>query len=511
MSKKIKKIGIDFGTNYSFACFVHGDAVCSLIPSNETYGIPSVFYDDGKQKLVGRMAERRAAKNPQYAVRSVKRKLKESCVLQQGNVKYTPQMVIEEILTYLVQMAEQQLTNVYMEEYDELEATIAVPVDFSEPMIHMIREAAGKVKLSNGSNLIVTALITEPVAASIEYFGVKKERDAKIMVFDLGGGTFDAAIVEAKSKGKTPYKVLDQAGNGNLGGDRWDQALADYLMDRYRKETGKPVKRGAEPSFLLEARRVKEELTELTETVASIMVDGDYVDIPVTREEFERVTAFLMEQAVDKVRELLGRNPGMKIDHVVLTGGSSYMPQVRRSLLESGIFGKETDVLMMKPEHAIASGSARYAATLKRPDVGSADTIDVGEEPLVELISSHGYGVAYVYPKRNNEKMLEIFIPKGSPLPAEASVVSGTLYENQQSSYIAVYETDYMGKDKIVPLSEGREIMSVTLRRKDKKIPKGAKSTETLTLSRDGILSITSVDHDTGIKVENTITIDRKC
>lgn len=507
MHNKILKIGIDFGTNFSFACFEHGDAVCSLVPSKETYGIPSVFYTDGKTKLVGRTAERRAAKHPECAVRSVKRRLKEGCVLEQGGVKYTPQMVVEEIIAYVVEMAEQQLTNVYMEEYDQIEATIAVPVDFSEPMIYMIKEAAGKVKLRNGSNLIVTSLITEPVAASIEYFGVKKEQDAKIMVFDLGGGTFDAAIVEARSEGKVPYKVLDQAGNGNLGGDKWDQAVADWLKERYTEQTGKKVPRTAEENFLIEGRRVKEELTDLEETIASVLVGGKYFEVTVTRAEFEAFTAHLMQQAVDKVRELMSRNSDTKINHVVLTGGSSYMPQVRNSLVQSGIFGEGTDILMIKPEHAIAGGAARYAASLKRPDIGSTDTLD--DDGIIELISSHGYGIAYVYEKRGHQTLLNILIPKGSKLPASASTVSRTLYENQQTSLIRVFETDYTGTETVVPLSEGREIMSVVLKRNDKKIPKGSESTETLTLAKDGLLSVTSRDHDTGITVNNSINIER--
>ncbi len=510
MKKKVIKIGIDFGTNYSFACFVHGDAVCSLVPSNETYGIPSVFFDDGKTKLVGRMAERRAAKRPECAVRSVKRKMKEKYVLQRGDTKYTPEMVIEEIISYIVRVSEQQLTNVYMEEYDEIEAVIAVPVDFSEPMINMIKEAAGRVRLSNGNPLIVTSLIKEPVAASIEYYGVKKEKDAMILAYDLGGGTFDAAIVEACSKGKTPYRVLDQEGDSALGGDNWDQALADHLMERYEAQTGKKPGRTAEVDFLLEARRVKEELTDLNESNASVMVEGRYFETDVTREEFEKLTEKLIQRSVEKVRDLVRRKQGLKIDHVVLTGGSSYMPQVRQALADSKIFGKDTDILMINPEHAIASGAARYAATLKRPDIGSVDTLVVEEEPMIEQISSHGYGIAYIYPGRGNKRLLNVLIPRGSKLPITVSTTSGTHYENQQESLIEVFETDYTGTEDVIALSEGKQIMSVVLRRQDKVIPRGTKSTETLSLGMDGTLTVTSKDHVKGITVDKSISITRK-
>lgn len=183
MGKTIK-IGIDFGTSYSFAGFQHGDFVMPLIPAKERYGIPSVFYYDGSTKLVGRMAEKRARNKPDCVVYSIKRNLgqKEFCV---GGTTFSSKELVKEIIDYVVQCAEEQLKTVYMEEYDSIEAVITVPVEFLEPELKLIRDAASEVVLNNGTNLQVTGVLPEPVAAAIEYFGIKKVENTNILVYDL--------------------------------------------------------------------------------------------------------------------------------------------------------------------------------------------------------------------------------------------------------------------------------------------------------------------------------------
>lgn len=500
---KTVRIGIDFGTTYSFAGFEHGDFVMPLIPSKETYGIPSVFFYDGKNKLVGRMAESRAIKNPKYAVRSIKRNLsKETFTV--ADKTFSNKKIVTEIISYIVSCAENQLTNVYLEEYDEIEAVITVPVDFSEPMKQLIREAAAAVKLSNGMKLHITGVIPEPVAAAIEYFGIKKETDANILVYDLGGGTFDAALVQAHADGAVPYEVIDQEGDRKLGGDDWDGVLADWIAGKYEQEFGRKPAPELRELFLREARKFKEELTELPVINEEIPIRGEYLEIELTREEFERMSRPLLDRTVEKIRKLLSRQSGKKIDHVILTGGSTYMPQVLNCLRNEGLFPENMDIRLVEPEHAIAYGAARYAATR----IWDGKDV-VQKEKIIDLITTHSYGIIYFYSDRGNKEMLEIMIPKGAKLPVSVSMDSYTRFENQSQSIFRVCESDYAGKEKIIQVSEGHQIMSVTIKRTQKVIPKGSRTTETLSISEEGLLTITSRDHTSGIQVNNSVSINR--
>lgn len=498
---KIIRVGIDFGTTYSFIGFEHGDKVMPLIPSKETYGIPSIFYYDGKNKLVGRMAERRSGKHPEYTIRSIKRKLREN-IFDIGGKQFTSKEIVKEIFSYIIQSAEEQLSSVYLEEYDEMEAVITVPVDFSEPMKNLIKEAAGEIVLKNGKKLKINGLIPEPIAASIEYFGLKKEKDARILVYDLGGGTFDVAIVQAHAADtEIPYEIISQEGDKSLGGDDWDRELANWIEKQYEENFGEKATNKLRETFLIEARKIKEELTEMEEVDTDIPIKGDYLEISITRAEFEKMTEKLLQRTMKKIHLLMSQQKEKKIDHVILTGGSTYMPQIRRALEQSNLFEKETDILFVEPEHAIAYGAARYAKT-KRGDV----TV-----PLIKLKATHGYGILYWFENDEEQKeLIKILIPKGAELPYLQSTTSVTRVENQIISTYTVYESEYNGKEfDLIEPQNGNKIMQTRLERKEKIIPKGTRTTDTLSLSEDGILHFKSIDHMSGIEVENSIVVDR--
>ena len=499
---KIKKIGIDLGTTYSFAGFLHGDRVMPLIPSRETYGIPSVFYYDGINRIVGRMAERRALNNPQNAVWSVKRNLSRKDFLVGGR-RFTPKEIIREIIAYIVSCAEQQLTNVYLEEYDEIEAVITVPVDFTEPMKNLIREAGEQTRTANGKPLRITGILEEPVAAAMEYFGVRKEQAAEIVVFDLGGGTFDAAIVRAHAQGTIPYEVIDQEGDRSLGGDDWDRLICDRIIEQYQRKFGEKPARQMESQFLIEARKIKEELTELESVDVDIPVKGSYITFTMSRKEFELMSRPLLDRALQKIRMLLSRQPDTEINHVILTGGSSYMPQIMNGLRQSGIFGQETDFLFIEPEHAIAYGAARYAVTRV-----CAEDMLIQPEKMVIRRSAHAYGIEYHFEDQGRD-LVRIIIPRGVKLPYSGTVDSYTRVKNQRCSVFDVYEADCAESEEAVKTEEAHQIMQVEMNRKEIIVPIGTRTSETLTLSSDGLLSIKSIDHNSGIEVNNSVSIQR--
>ena len=353
-------------------------------------------------------------------------------------------------------------------------------------------------------------LIPEPIAAAIEYFGVKKEKNSNIVVFDLGGGTLDVALVRANaSYAGIPYEVIDQQGNRSLGGDDWDAKFAERLKTLYVKETGNTVTKRIEEALTLEARIIKEELTKNDKYINDMEIKGEYIPVEVTRAEFEKDTRPLLLKARETVLQLMNRVKNEKIDHVILTGGSCYMPQIKaelENLCKTGTFPGNPDVLMVEPEHAIAYGAARYAATLNFPKPVAKPGPDPEPDPyrIITMRATHRY--------TNSEgSYVDFLIKKGQKLPVVAKTKSYTRFENQKESVFAVYESDYMGTEPVYDKSIwGENVMTITLKRTETRIPKGRESEQTLTLTEDGIITCRCVDQVSGKSVENKVVLKRQ-
>ena len=219
------------------------------------------------------------------------------------------------------------------------------------------------------------------------------------------------------------------------------------------------------------------------------------------------MTSSLLGRASELVRKLAARIKGHKIDHIILTGGSSNMPQVKAELerlRKNGTFSGTPDILVVEPEHAIAYGAARYAQTLTWTQIGSKAV-----KEMITLRATHSYGICYT--DRSNKDYVTFLIKKNDPLPASEVTTSFTRYENQKESFFAVYESDYTGTEKDVYDSKlwGKRIMAITLKRTESNIPVGRKSKETLTLTKEGVLTCKAVDLVSGVEMEDHVTIER--
>ncbi len=504
--KKLLSIGIDFGTTFSFCCYLEKGTVRSLIPVTEIYGIPSLFYDDGKQKSYGRIAEKKLS-NPRTAknvISSVKRRLEESgYLLTAGDRCYTAKDIIREIVGYMVQGAVKVAEETYQIDFSKnfrVEAVVTVPVGFSEPQKKLIEEAISSIIMPNGTHLLVRKLLPEPVAAAIEYFGLRNKQDEDILVYDLGGGTFDAAWVHSnKDNKKIAYEVIDQEGDSHLGGDDWDAEIAKWLKEQYLADNpGETMSKHDEAYLCRSARELKEELTELESTSWELDLHGNVSEGELTRKKFEQLTRPLLDRTLQKMEIIIQRQGGKKPNHIILTGGSSLMLQVQAAIRQkfSGV-----DVRSINPAHAIANGAARYADWLQQTPVA---------QDKIQLISSHAYGIGYHYDDTNQTE-IRILIPRGAKLPYSGTAKSYTRYKDQYSSSFTVFELDsHEPVDTRVPENTGREIMTVTLQRaSDKSVPKGRESIETLTLSESELLSIKAVDKVADIEVEDSVSIKR--
>lgn len=353
-----KIIGIDLGTtNSAVAVIEGGDA--TIIPNTEgNRTTPSVvaFTKDG-ERLVGETAKRQAITNPDRTISSIKREMGTDYKTNEiDGKKYTPEEVSAMILQKLKADAESYLNDTVTD------AVITVPAYFTDAQRQATKDA-GKI-----AGLNVNRIINEPTAAALAY-GMDEEHDqSKIMVYDLGGGTFDVSILEV---GDGVFEVLATRGNNRLGGDDFDNKLVDYLASEFKKETGVDLTKDLTAMQRLKdaAEKAKKELSSTKTTNVNLpfitAVDGQpvHMDITVTRAKFEELTRDLVEETRKPVNDAL-KDAGLSasdIEKVLLVGGSSRIPAVQELVKE--ITGKEPQ-RDINPDECVALGAAIQGGVL---------------------------------------------------------------------------------------------------------------------------------------------------
>lgn len=352
-----KIIGIDLGTtNSAVAVMEGGEAV--IIPNAEgNRTTPSVvaFTKEG-ERLVGETAKRQAITNPDRTVTSIKRQMGTDHTEQIGDKEYTPEEISAMILQKLKTDAESYLG----ESVDQ--AVITVPAYFTDAQRQATKDA-GKI-----AGLDVKRIINEPTAADLSYGIDKDDGQQKIMVYDLGGGTFDVSILEV---GDGVFEVLATRGNNQLGGDDFDQELIDYIAEEYKKDTGIDL---TEDSTALQrlkdaAEKAKKELSSTLTTNINLpfitAVDGvpQHLNMDVTRAKFEELTSHLVDDTIKPVREALNDADlaPADVDKVLLVGGSTRIPAVQEAVKD--LIGKapQKDI---NPDEAVALGAAIQGGVL---------------------------------------------------------------------------------------------------------------------------------------------------
>jgi molecular chaperone DnaK len=353
-----KIIGIDLGTtNSAVAVMEGGDA--TIIPNSEgNRTTPSIvaFTKDG-ERLVGETAKRQAITNPDRTISSIKREMGSSYKTQEiDGKKYTPEEISAMILQKLKADAESYLNDTVTD------AVITVPAYFTDAQRQATKDA-GKI-----AGLNVSRIINEPTAAALAY-GMDKENDqSKIMVYDLGGGTFDVSILEV---GDGVFEVLATRGNNKLGGDDFDNKLVGYLADEFKKETGVDLTKDLTAMQRLKdaAEKAKKELSSTKTTNVNLpfitAVEGQpvHMDIQVTRAKFEELTRDLVEATRKPVNDAL-KDAGLsasEVEKVLLVGGSSRIPAVQE--LVKSITGKEPQ-RDINPDECVALGAAIQGGVL---------------------------------------------------------------------------------------------------------------------------------------------------
>ena len=471
-----KIIGIDLGTTNSCVAVMEGGEPV-VIPNPEgARTTPSVVgFSKTGERIVGQAAKRQAVTNPERTITSIKRKMGSDYKVSIDGKSYTPQEISAMILQKLKSDAEAYLGE------PVTEAVITVPAYFTDAQRQATKDA-GKI-----AGLEVKRIINEPTAAALAY-GADKEDDQKIMVYDLGGGTFDVSIIEM---GDGIQEVLATAGNNHLGGDDFDDRLINYLADQFKGETGIDLRSDKMAMQRLKeaAEKAKIDLSGMTQSNVNLpFITADatgpkHLDCNITRAKFNELTADLVQATMGPVNQALS-DAGLKpsdLDKILLVGGSSRIPAVQEAV--KNITGKEP-FKGINPDECVAIGAAIQGGVLTG-EVKGIVLLDV--TPLSLGLETLGG----VFTK---------IIDRNTTIPAKKSQVFSTAADGQTSVEVHVLQGEReMAKDnKTLGMFHLDGIMPA---------PRGVPQIEvTFDIDANGIVHVSAKDLGTGKEQHITIT-----
>jgi len=481
-------IGIDLGTtNSCVATIENGEAV--IIPNAEgARTTPSVvaFAKDGGERLVGITAKRQAVTNPARTMISVKRHMGTEWSTDVDDATYTPQEVSAFVLQKLKADAEAYLG------HEVTKAVITCPAYFSDAQRKATRDA-GRI-----AGLDVLRIINEPTAAALAY-GVDKDIDQTILVYDLGGGTFDVSVLEIYDvDGQPQIEVKATAGNNLLGGDDFDDAIIAWLVSEFKKSTGVDLSGDAQAMSRLKeaAEKAKIELSGTQQTQISLpfitMTDGNpaHLDMSLARSTFEQMTAGLVEKTMKPTRQAM-KDAGLKagdIDKVILVGGSTRIPAVQDAIeKETG----KSPYRGINPDEAVALGAALQAGIIAG-DQGVSDVLLLDVTPLTLGIETLG-GVTTTMIERN------------TTIPTRRSETFSTASDNQPAVEIHVLQGEREFAKDNVTLGQF-QLVGIP------PAPRGMPQIEvTFDIDANGIVNVSAKDLGTGkeqsIKIESQTSL----
>jgi molecular chaperone DnaK len=477
-----KVIGIDLGTTNSCVAVMEGGeaVVISNIEGKRTTPSIVAFTKDG-ERLVGETAKRQAVTNTDKTIASIKRQMGTDHKVKIDSKSYSPQEISAFILQKLKADAESYLGE------KVTDAVITVPAYFSDSQRQATKDA-GKI-----AGLEVKRIINEPTAAALAY-GIDKENHMQtIMVFDLGGGTFDVSILEI---GEGVFEVKSTSGNNHLGGDDFDQVIMDYLADQFQKENGVDLRKDK-----MALQRLKEASEAAKKELSSAMTsninlpfitatqDGPkHMNMDLTRAKFNELTHFLVEKTVEPVKKAMAdaKLTASQIDKVLLVGGSSRMPAVQESVKR--LTGKDPDK-GINPDECVALGAAIQGGVL---------TGEFGTDILLVDVTPLSLGI---------ETMGSVFtklIERNTRIPSKKSQVFSTASDNQPAVDIHVLQGErQMASDNI---SLGRFQLTGIV-----PAPRGIPQIEvTFDIDANGIVNVSAKDLGTGKEQKITITASTK-
>ena len=532
--------GIDLGTTYSCISYVDESENVVVIKNaeNDTTTPSVVCYEDGENIVVGETAKSTAMLYPDQTISFVKRSMgKPGVKFNVGGKEYTPEEVSSHILRKLVKDASDATG---MEVKD---------VVITHPAYFGINEKQATKDAGKIAGLNVVSILDEPVAAAYSY-GCQNE-DSVILVYDLGGGTFDVTMIDIKTvDGAKSINVVCTGGDAELGGKDWDDAIMMYFASEFESEKGIPADNLLDDvemrqELMIEAEKAKKQLSSKEKSVTAINFDGEKARIEITRDKFNEITEALLERTIMKTKDLLdeAKEKGYtSFDKLLLVGGSTYMPQVSEKIkAEFGIEPQRFD-----PNESVSKGAALFGhskayekavtevikeITDIEPTDGEDDLTDIKKFSLpqqekikselakkgytlgsvtvanINTVTSQSFGVkAFVGDNSGAMKpMIVNIITKNTTLPANSTQRFGTNENNQDNVLIELFESEVA--EELIEVDMGKQIGNAIL-----DLPSGLPANSpidvTLGLTAEGLLSVTAIEPTSGkscdISIETT-------
>lgn len=555
-----KGFGIDLGTTYS--CISYVDEVSGepvVVDSSEGSNVtPSIVcFEDEDTIVVGEVAKETAVVSPEATCEFVKRRMGvDTVAITYNETDYSPEQISSLILKKLVLDAEAALDT------EIKDVVITCPAYFG------IAERTATENAGKMAGLNVLEIINEPTAAALCYGSLRGEEDKTILVYDLGGGTFDVTIIRV-----TPEEIVAIATEGDhqLGGKDWDTELMDYLEREFKdqKEFDEEFDLEAQQDLRLRAERAKQQLTAKPKTKVMVQANGMKANLELTREKFEEITSSLLRKTIDLTNHALeaARKKGItQIDEIILVGGSCKMPQVKAAVEEAY---PNVPIKMFDPNEAVAKGAALHADSLLKGQNtlqewkdeleeiieeinkvrGEDDKIDLtsvqdGEAskedmddiikgveerggdaktvkillggtkrkpgPVLRNITSKSFGIQVLVEEEIDGKIERVekianLITKQDPVPASVTQEFGTAFDNMENAEIIVYETDIT--DEVYDVG-GNITLGTAVLELPPNLPEGSPVEITIDLSTDGLLSLRGFEKTGNKEVKATMHSD---
>jgi molecular chaperone DnaK len=518
MNDQLKRIfGIDLGTTYSSIAYVDEYGKAVILPNAENQRVtPSVVFFDGDSIVVGEIAKECSKLYPNEVVSFIKRSMGESDFIYEYKKRaYRPEEISSYVLRKLAQDAETSLG----EKVTDVVITCPAYFGINE------REATRVAGEIAGFN--VRQIINEPTAAAIAYGAAEPSEKKVVLVYDLGGGTFDITMIEIRIDS---IEVICTGGDHNLGGKDWDDRIVAYLVQEFQKALGTDEDILEDPDtwqdLQLSAERSKKILSQRDITPISITHGGERIKVVLEREKFEEITQDLLERTVVFTQEMLqeAKAKGYSdFDEIILVGGATRMPQIPQRLKEEF----RTEPKMFDPDEAVAKGAAIYGwklslndglakriaeKSIKGMDLDSI--IDLTPDLIVkempqEVADAVGYTIGAVKKSRisikdvtsksfgvvvrnpEDRELVYNLIVKNTPVPVDITKAFFTAVINQETVFIRIMENE--SKGETVSLSESMEIGTAVL-----KLPSGLPAEQPIEISfklnEEGRLQITAVE-----------------
>jgi molecular chaperone DnaK len=491
-------LGIDLGTTYSCVASLDENQRVSVLPNQEgDLTTPSVVYfEQSGNVTVGKFAKNELNNEPDRVVSLIKRHMgEEGYTVEIDGQEHYPQRVSAIILRQVVEDALSVLGVEVPEGGPIADVVITVPAYFGAAERQATRDAGEMAGLE------VINIINEPTAAAIAYGLVSPGAERTVLVYDLGGGTFDVTIIKVS---QTEIRVIATGGDHQLGGADWDTRVVELICGKFGEQHS-----GSDPRLDLDAagtiellaEEAKKALSRRDSYTGTVIANGERAKIEITRREFEEATADLVGRTLDFTKDVLGhaRDKGVdRIDELLLVGGMSHSPAIKERLAAE--FTDLPTPQLADPDQIVAKGAALFAASGIGADSDGTEAPQQGlpgGKPLPKIVNvtSKGYGIAVIRDRRkpDGDKIVSWLVEPNDEIPAMPEKTFGTVEDNQESVRIAVYEstTDVLSEE----IHNNLELVAGDL----VKLPPGPAGQPLLVAFRlggDGILHIRATSTD---------------